>query len=169
MTITAETVRELFVYCPETGILTNRITRSSRAQIGNEAGGVGGFIGSFYRQVMIEGRKYKTHRIIFLYMTRSLPTNQVDHINGDTFDNRWVNLRDVTKAENMQNAKIPRNNTSGHIGVCWHKRCKKWAAQISVAGEKTCLGYFTDKQDAINARNAAEIEYGYHPNHGRSE
>lgn len=51
------------------------------------------------------------------------------------------------------------DNTSGHKGACWDKKCKKWAAPIMVDGRNIYLGLFSDIQDAIAAREAAEIKY----------
>jgi hypothetical protein len=50
--------------------------------------------------------------------------------------------------------------------VCWKKRVSKWLASISINGKRKHLGYFKDIDDAIEARKNANIEYGYHANHG---
>lgn len=55
--------------------------------------------------------------------------------------------------------KMRSDNTSGHKGICWNKRNKKWQSQIKIKGKNINLGYFTDKQDAINARLEAEEKY----------
>ena len=55
--------------------------------------------------------------------------------------------------------KTPSNNTSGQKGVYWHKGNKKWASNIRLKGEKIDLGYYVDKQDAINARLEGEEKY----------
>jgi len=51
------------------------------------------------------------------------------------------------------------NNTSGYPGVCFHKRNNKWVAQIWINGKNTHLGYFSTKEEAIEARKQAEIQY----------
>lgn len=106
------------------------------------------------------------HRLIWFYMTGEWP-DIIDHINGNRSDNRWCNLRNVTQFENMKNRKICSNNTSGCMGVIWHKRARKWEASIRVNSKRKSLGYFDAKEEAIMIRKAAEIEYGYHENHGR--
>jgi len=58
-------------------------------------------------------------------------------------------------------------NTSGTMGVSWYKDRKKWYARISSDDEVIFLGMFDHKEDAIAARKAAEVKYGYHPNHGK--
>jgi len=85
----------------------------------------------------------------------------IDHINGDKLDNRRSNLRFCTFAQNGQNAKTPVNNMSGYKGVTWHKRHKKWMAQIMKNGKQWCLGYFEDATEAARAYNdAAEKLHG---------
>lgn len=51
----------------------------------------------------------------------------VDHINGDTLDNRKENLRVCTRSQNSQNQKIKSHSQSGYKGVYEVKkpnRCK---------------------------------------------
>lgn len=51
------------------------------------------------------------------------------------------------------------NNTSGHKGVYWSKANKKWKSGIMIKGKDIYLGYYVNKQDAINARLEAEEKY----------
>lgn len=84
----------------------------------------------------------------------------VDHINGNTLDNRRCNLRACTNADNLKNRiKIPKNNTSGIIGVRFRKDRNKWYAEIQYNGNKVNLGSFSNLEDAIKARKEAEIKY----------
>lgn len=46
-----------------------------------------------------------------------------------------------------------------YLGTCWYKITGKWKAQISVDGKEIHIGYFTDRDDAVRARIAAEIKY----------
>lgn len=71
-----------------------------------------------------------------------------DHINGNRLDNRKHNLRPATPALNSRNRKTHINNTSGFRGVCWHKRDKKWTAQIKVEGRFLFLGNYLDARTA---------------------
>lgn len=82
-----------------------------------------------------------------------------DHINGDKLDNRKANIRFVPQELNSQNRGKGKNNTSGHTGVSWQVRYKKWSAYITVNRKRIHLGTFSDRQDAIAAREAAEIKY----------
>lgn len=122
---------------------------------------------SGYHHSNIKGRVMIAHRLIWLLHYGVHPNGQIDHINGVRNDNRIVNLRDVTKTENMRNQRLHSDNSSGAHGVLWIKRKAKWQAQMRSGGRCRHLGYFDDLQDAISARKAAEALQGYHPNHGR--
>ena len=60
----------------------------------------------------------------------------IDHISGNRFDNRKVNLRKVTRQQNAQNVAIGKQNTSGYKGVSWDSRIEKWATFIQIPGMK---------------------------------
>jgi len=90
-------------------------------------------------------------------MTGELPELEIDHINRIRDDNCWTNLRTATRIQNSRNmGKSPRNK-SGTTGVYWSKYHQKWTAQIL----KKHLGFFTDKDEAIKVRKAAELKYGF--------
>ena len=120
-----------------------------------------------YRQIRIKGDYYLAHRLAWLYEKGELPCGQVDHINHDRADNRIKNLRIVSSTENQRNRKMGRNNTSGSLGVTWHKKGEKWGARIGILGRTKYLGFFEKKEAAIAARKKAEVEYGFHENHGK--
>jgi hypothetical protein len=123
--------------------------------------------GKGYNSGAIFGRNYRAHRVIWAIFHGEWPRGQIDHINGNPSDNRIKNLRDVTNEENHRNMKTRSDNTSGVMGVFFYKTRKKWEAYIKTDGRKKHLGYFANIDDAIAARKAAEIKYGYHKNHGR--
>ena len=83
----------------------------------------------------------------------------VDHINHNTFDNRKENLRICTVSQNGMNQKLSLRNKSGIKGVSFHKKSNKWRAIITVNQKQISLGEFDNMQDAINARQDAEIKY----------
>lgn len=82
--------------------------------------------------------------------------NRVDHIDRNGLNNRTNNLRVVTRSQNQQNRKFPRN-FAGHRGVTWNG--KAWEARITVRWRVIRLGRFARKRDAIAARTAAETRH----------
>lgn len=131
---------------------------------GNRAGCIAGY---GYRQICLKGKRTKEHRFVWLMHYGEWPKRNIDHINGITDDNRIENLRLADHDENAKNSKRSNCNSSGYTGVCWHGRQKKWTARICVNYKEIHIGTFETKQSAIDARKAAEIEYGFHKNHGR--
>lgn len=171
MSLTAEYVRSILEYDPQSGVLTWRTNRGRRAREGDQAGcnHRKGRTSVVYRDVVINKKAYLAHRLIMLMVNGYWPPEQVDHIDGNGLNNRIGNLRLVTNKENGRNQPRHCHNSSGHTGVTWHKQRKKWHAQIVVDGKRHHLGYFIDKNDAVEARKRAEGTYGFHQNHGRSE
>ncbi|MEA3225847.1 MAG: AP2 domain-containing protein, partial [Planctomycetota bacterium] len=101
------------------------------------------------------GKSIKMHREI-----TSAPAHLVvDHIDHDGLNNRRSNLRVCTFAENCRNLRIIRHKTSKYKGVHWHKRCKKWAAQITANNKRHHLGYFTKEIEAAQAYDRAAPKY----------
>lgn len=122
-----------------------------------------------YKVLSIYGKRYSAHRIVWLMHYGTWPSSNLDHINGIRIDNLISNLREVSCAENSKNHRPHKTNTSGVMGVVWHKRDKRWQAGIMVSGKTIHLGQFAEKDDAISARKQAEKDYGFHENHGRLE
>ena len=91
-----------------------------------------------YKVIGVRRRVYKAHRLAWLYVYGEWPDGEVDHINGDPADNRIVNLRVATSAENCRNRGLRADNTSGIKGVSWSKRSKRWkpAHSWAIAMEK---------------------------------
>jgi len=121
-----------------------------------------------YRHIFIriDRKLYKAHRLAWLYMTGKWPTDEIDHEDHDGTNNKWLNLREATHMQNQQNMSKPSDNTSGTVGVCWHKVYGKWIARINVNRKQIFLGCFIDINKAVIARKEAEAKYGFHSNHG---
>jgi hypothetical protein len=76
----------------------------------------------------------------------------VDHINGDTLDNRRANLRALSIRDNVNHrVRLNSNNTSGHRGISWH--AGKWEARLMENRKNIYLGRFPSKEAAIAARD----------------
>ena len=164
MKLSQDSLKELLRYEPTTGTFVRRVSNSNSVKAGDTAGSKHP---AGYHYIRVKGQRYASHRLAFLYMEGKFPPAEVDHINGDPSDNRWENLRPATRKENMRNIKISKRNTSGHTGVYWSKEKRRWRVQIGCAGKKTHIGYYHSKAEAVLARAAAALIWGYHPNHGR--
>lgn len=99
------------------------------------------------------------HRYIMYLEGYNLINKEIDHINGDTLDNRVINLRVCTHAQNMKNRPKAKNNKSGYKGVYWFESRKKWIANISYNKKTIYLGCFNNKIDAAKAYNNAALKY----------
>jgi hypothetical protein len=120
-----------------------------------------------YKIICLDKTKYRVHRLVWLCETGHAPKGEIDHINGDRTDNRFSNLRDVTRAENKRNVGKPVNNTTGYQNIMWYEPLKKWHVQISKNSKKNHIGYFLTLNEAIEARNRALSMLGFHENHAR--
>lgn len=119
-----------------------------------------------YKSGLLLSKPYLAHRIILAMKLGKWP-EFVDHIDGNRTNNKISNLRDVAKGENARNVKRPIHNSSGHIGVSWNNRDKRWTAFITIHRKRKSLGNFKLIDDAIKARKDAEVQYDFHENHGR--
>ena len=151
-----------FEYDHDTGNLVWKIHKSSNAT----PGAIAGNRHDGYTRIILNRKRYLAHRLIWFFVHGVWP-EQIDHINGVKTDNRLENLRNVSHIENMRNQRKPRHNSSGIVGVRWYKKSMKWRACIYVSNKEKFLGDFENLSDAISTRKAAEVEYGFHQNHGR--
>jgi hypothetical protein len=106
----------------------------------------------------INGVKIFLHRFVLNMQPHSGDGIVVDHIDHNKMDNRKSNLRTATISQNKMN-NTGYQNTSGFIGVGWHKSLKKYFVRISINKVETHVGYFEDIKDAVKARLMAEKEH----------
>ena len=177
--LTQEVVRDLLDYNPTSGALTwkERPRKYFKKDWAHKAwnsrhkGATAGVdsmtCGITYRRMTIFNTGYSAHRIIWLHTTGAFPKDGIDHINGIGTDNRLENLREADRYENAKNKRLPTKNTSGYNGVFWCRIRRRWTVSIGTGGQNIRMGRFFCFKKAVEVRNAAEIEYGYHPNHGR--
>lgn len=142
--LTAQRLKELFHYDAETGQFTrfpaNNIRRGQNCV---------GVIKSGYLTIGIDKKRYKAHRLAWLYVHGKWPNDQIDHINGERVDNRISNLRAATASQNKQNARKARSDSrSGLIGAIWESRANKWRSHIRFEGKTKHLGYFDEAAQA---------------------
>jgi len=111
-----------------------------------------------YKIVVLNKKHYRIHKIIWFIHYGDWPET-IDHIDGNTSNNRIENLRKVSLAQNAMNRKIAKNNTSGITGVYFCSTWKRWKAEIKFHSKKVNLGSFDSFEDAVNARLIAEKKY----------
>ena len=140
----AETIRALVTYDPITGIFT---WNSDRRRV--KTGDVAGCLHEGWRVIKIKGKVYRAGRLAFLYMTGEWPKGEADHENRCRSDDRWSNLRDLTKHQNQM-------NKSGR-GV--YRRGKRWVAKIGYSRKFIHLGTFGTESEALAARAEAKSIY----------
>ncbi|ECK6318240.1 HNH endonuclease [Salmonella enterica] len=121
-----------------------------------------------YLRINIGGKKFKSHRLAWLYVHGYWP-DVIDHINGVKDDNRISNLRSVSFKENMKNMPLKSSSSTGVTGVEARKEHGFYVASITVDGKRKYLGSFKLLDDAKQARKEANALYGFHENHGRSQ
>jgi hypothetical protein len=158
----AEFLRECFDYEPSTGELRWKFRPEGHFFVETEsvrwnkryAHKLAGCVAvRGYFNVGISGIRYQVHRVIWKLVTGDEPVETIDHIDGDTGNNRWVNLRLATMVEQGWNVRTSKANTSGHAGV--YRRKNRWEAGIGAGGVWRYLGSFGTREDAATARNAA--------------
>lgn len=165
--IDQKTVKEFLDYDPKTGIFRWKKRDSwpkfmNTRLAGKEAGckNVAGYV-----VIRIGKRLYLAHRLAWLIMKGEWPEFEVDHRDGVKSNNKWLNLRNSTHAQNKFNCGLSKRNTSGYKGITWSKHSKKWIAQISVDGRHRYLGLFKNPLEAHNAYEKAAKKY--HKNFAR--
>jgi hypothetical protein len=153
--LTAARLRELLSYDPETGVFMRHAADGLTRRTGcvNNRG---------YLVLTVDRKLYSAHRLAFLYMTSEWPLNEIDHINRDKTDNRWINLRPATHSENHANARN-RLNKTGFRGVS--RIGKRYAARIFHRRRSISLGLYATPQEASDAyRKAARQLFGEYAN-----
>lgn len=146
--ITQSELKKHLIYDPKTGFLKWKQMKAGRKMKPNNVSD-----GSLNRQgyiiFSVLGKRYKAHRLAWLYMTGDFPKGVIDHINGVKSDNRWCNLRDVTDHQNRLN-----NNAKGY-----YIEDGKYRAQITVNNIYRFLGYYDTAEEARKAYLKAKIKY----------
>lgn len=120
--------------------------------------------GQVYFMTWHENKRIRLHRFILGQKNKNI---FVDHINGNTLDNRKSNLRNCTQNENQRNCRKHRDNKTGLKGIYYQKEAKKYHAQIMVNSKVIYLGLFTNKEEAHAAY--CEASKKYHGEFGRTE
>jgi hypothetical protein len=149
MTISQDDLKKLVSYDPETGLF--RSLGFARGKVFDCKNGAG------YIQMTLNKQFYYGHRLAWFYVHGEWP-KYIDHINGDKGDNRLENLRPATHSQNLANAKLRCDSTSGLKGVCKITE-GRWKAQIQVLCKRYNLGFYDTKEQAHKAYLAAAAQH----------
>lgn len=136
--MTQEYLQSIYLY--KDGFLISKETGEKKGTTGADG----------YVRFRVLGKRYKAHRLVFLYHHGFLP-KALDHINRVKDDNRIENLRVIDNQKNAGNISTYVSNTSGYTGVSYHKRGKNYQVSMAVDGVKVYLG------SAKTAKEAADI------------
>ena len=98
------------------------------------------------------------HELV-MKLARLTNKSEYDHRNRNSLDCRKSNLRVCSKSVNRHNTGLPVSNTSGHKGVYWDKRRRKWVAEIKINNRKIFVGRFSIIEEAAKAREEVERRY----------
>ena len=121
-----------------------------------------GTLSTGYKYIQINGKHKRLHRVIYYAhnqgwnISDNSKNNHIDHIDGDIVNNDIRNLRVVTQQQNNFNRTRAK-------GYSWHKRDKKWRAQIKLNNKHIHLGYFDTEEEARNAYLEAKKKYHIMP------
>ena len=149
--LTAARLRAVLEYDPSTGIFTWICGQ----RVGLMAGSPDR---RGYWTIKIDRRRYKAHRLAFLYVTGKGPAQDVDHERGDRRDNRWGKLREATPSQNQQNRlRAQANNSTGYLGV--YPLGDGFSASIRANGVRHYLGRHATAEQAHKAYLKAKAEY----------
>ncbi len=138
-------LHSLFIYNPSTGALFSRKT-------GKEVG-TPNSVG--YKNVKIDGKYFRVHRVIFALAHGYWPTT-VDHKDHNPLNNRLSNLRPASMSQNSANARKRPNTSSKYKGVSFESRTNMWRAQIWV-GKAVLLGRFVSELEAAKAYDVKAV------------
>jgi hypothetical protein len=162
--LTQERLRELLHYDPETGVFT-RITSYYKSRIGKV---VGTRDTRGYTVMSLDRKTQLAHRLAWLYVHGYWPAFHIDHINGDTEDNRISNLREAVAKQNQENRKLNKNNKTGYRGVSYREDMGRYLGYVKHHREQIYVGSYATAEEASAAVKAKQDELYTHHKTGYS-
>lgn len=157
--LTADRLREVVSYNPETGHFTRKNGEPS-----------GSISDQGYIRIKIQDRSYQAHRLAWLYMTGKNPVEQIDHINGDRLNNKFSNLREASRLQNNRNSVSKSYVNDLPRGVAIAQPSGRFKAYIRTSGKQRHLGTFDTPEEASEfyqlAADLLHGEFAYHRGQG---
>ena len=145
--VSQKTIKSIFDYDRETGLLRWKVRVAKNTHIGTVAGDLDrkGRI-----RVSINSIRYLAHRVIWVWVTGKWPTHEIDHCDEVKSNNAWKNLREATPSQNHFNIKLKKHNTSGYKGVSLTPS-GRWHCKITIDYKQIYLGTFSSAEEAYDA------------------
>ena len=145
-----ERLKQVIAYCPDTGAFTWLRTGSAAGSID----------GRGYLLICVDGRKYRAHRLAWLWVHGKFPNGIIDHRNCIRADNPINNLRDTTKTVNQQNQRAAfKNNRLGIRGVRLNRTGTGYETRLCVNKKFICLGTYKTAEEAHAVYVAAKRQH----------
>lgn len=156
--LTAERLREILHYDPESGIFTWIKKPHKKANLVTPGERAGNVCSDGYRKIYVDKYGHKEHRLAWLYINGEQAPSILDHINGNRGDNRFSNLRLATRSLNNQNRTKSRAKALP-LGVHYSGRNYQARITATLAGKtlKLYLGAFSSMDEAESVYRAAKI------------
>lgn len=155
MKISAEELRALLDYDPETGVFRWR-ERRGPVRPGDVAGTPQQ---KGYIKINVRRNVMWAHRLAWLYVHGEWPKGMLDHVDGNPANNAIANLRVCCSSKNTANSKRRYDNTTGFKGVFYRKDTGKFAAYLTVNYRRLSLGCFSTAEEAHAAYVAAAVTH----------
>jgi hypothetical protein len=151
--ITQNELKRLFDYNPITGNFIFKVKTGKKVIVGTIAGTKSGD----YTIIRVDGKRYRAHHLAWLYVYGNLPTDIIDHINGNGRDNSIANLRECSQKQNCE-------NKGGVSGYYYDKARNKFQAKIKNNYKTVFLGRFDTEEEARQAYiNAKKQHHLFNP------
>ncbi len=117
--------------------------------VGKEAGSIKISRNRKYKRIHLAGKNFYNHSIIY-YLENGIWSNHIDHIDGNSLNNHYFNLREVTLRENHQN-RDRHLNLEKMVGTHFRKDTQRWSSKICIEGKEYYLGCYDTEFEAHEA------------------
>jgi len=154
-------LKSRLLYAPRTGVFYWVAPPPEHSELLGEEAGTVQDGAKPYHVIQVDGIKYNRARLAYLFMTGDLPDALVDHINGNSLDDRWLNLRAATVMQNAWNHKGRKKRSPLPMGVRM-AASGRFCARIGVSNSQIQIGTFDTAEEAAEAYRQARGKYFGH-------
>lgn len=151
----ADLLRDRLSYDPTSGCLTwrhapSRHERGNRRWAGVEATHISK---RGYLQVRIDGKLYQAQRVIWKMVTGSDPVNEIDHRARNRTNNKWDNLREADRSQQLHNKSYKRRTSQLPRNIYRDPRTHKFQVYVNRGGRRLSRGGLPSLEDALRVRS----------------